>query len=48
MAGDGNLAYLLADKVGITYLHARHEVIVAARMSHLGTKTEWDCPCRGD
>ena len=32
--------YLLADKVGITYLHARHEVIVAARMSHLGTKTE--------
>lgn len=32
--------YLLADKVGIAYLHARHEVIVAARMSHLGTKAE--------
>ena len=32
--------YLLADKVGIAHLHARHEVIVAARMSYLGTKTE--------
>lgn len=32
--------YLLADKVGIAYLHARHEVIVAARMNHLGTKAE--------
>lgn len=37
--------YLLADKVGIAYLHARHEVIVAARMNHLAPKPRYNPFC---